>query len=65
MEVIIVETILQECIITFTHIKDVNINIVVKLCNQTYSKINQKLMSSFKNLIKFDETKKRPKKIHY
>lgn len=62
VELNIVETILQECIITHTHIEDININIVLKLCNQTYSKINHKLMSSFKNLMKFDETKKKQEK---
>ncbi|XP_043522519.1 protein PFF0380w-like [Frieseomelitta varia] len=48
----IVETILQECIITRTHIEEVNFNIMRKLTHQVRCKINNDVLLSFKNLIK-------------
>ncbi|KAK1130371.1 hypothetical protein K0M31_018503 [Melipona bicolor] len=51
----IVETILQECIITRTHIEEVNFNIMRKLSPQIRCKINNDVLLSFKNLIKSKE----------
>lgn len=51
----IVETILQECIITRTHIEEVNFNIMRKLSHQIRCKINNDVLLSFKNLIKNKE----------
>ena len=51
----IVETILQECIITRTHIEEVNFNIMRKLSYQIRCKINNDVLLSFKNLIKGKE----------
>ncbi|CAD1477024.1 unnamed protein product, partial [Heterotrigona itama] len=51
----IVETILQECITTHTHIEEVNLNVMRKLSHQIYWKINNDVLLSFKNLIKNKE----------
>ena len=51
----IVETILQECIITRTHVEEINFNIMRKLSHQIRCKVNNNVLLSFKNLIKSNE----------
>ncbi|XP_029038226.2 reticulocyte-binding protein homolog 1-like isoform X2 [Osmia bicornis bicornis] len=51
----IVEIILQECIVTRRHLRDININIICKLETNVYSKINEQLLLNFNNLIKCNE----------
>ncbi|XP_076761437.1 uncharacterized protein LOC143429647 [Xylocopa sonorina] len=48
----IIEIVLKECINTQQNIDDIYINIINKLRNDIYSKINDKLLLSFKHLIK-------------